>query len=126
MGILRRRKGPSQAPLSPAILARQAALKATEQRATGAKHAAMQVRLAEVEEQLKAWRWPHDPASVMQRYLAEEAEARTAKRSAEFARAYCTKHMWSGRRLVNTYGGIHLTPGPECDGGQHRRGPFSH
>ena len=34
---------------------------------------------------------------------------------------WCTKHVYSGRRLVNLYGSIHRTPGGACDGAEHRR-----
>ena len=52
--------------------------------------------------------------------------ARKAAEVAQYGRelkrpADCTKHVYSGRRLVNLYGGIHRTPGPACDGTEHRR-----
>jgi antirestriction protein ArdC len=58
---------------------------------------------------------------------SEALRAASAARDAEIAQqssvlkrpAYCTKHVYSGRRLVNQYGGIHRTPGPACDGTEH-------
>ncbi len=110
-----------EGPLREQMAARQASRHPAREDPAGVTPA----RLAEVEQRLIAWRWPHEPADVLARYRAEEAERAAADAAGQFAAAYCTKHMWSGRRLVNTYGGIHLTPGPECDGGKHRSGPLT-
>ena len=53
--------------------------------------------------------------------LAESVSRRRIASRAAAKPVYCTKHVYSGRRLVNLYGGIHRTPGPECDGPEHRR-----
>jgi hypothetical protein len=75
-------------------------------------------------------------AQHLRTYRADEAlrAGSAARDAAEVARrgsvlelpVYCTKHIYSGRRLVNLYGGIHRTPGPACDGTEHedRRTPL--
>ena len=57
---------------------------------------------------------------LMREQMAASKRQRAAARASPPV-SYCTKHVYSGRRLVPLYGGIHRTPGNACDGAEHRR-----